>query len=582
VTDHATLVASAAASNNASYKGMAPGARILSAGMSEATQQGAVDALEWAIFSPQSADIVNMSYGFICNSSRNLTNVDWAFDYYARTYNKLIVKSAGNNRACSFGTENIITSPGRGWNVFTVGSYSDEETADWSDDRMAYREVSNHVNPTPGVREKPEVVAPGDFLTGIGLNGDLTTFRGTSFAAPQVAGLAALLIHRNPSLRSWPEALRAIIMATATNNIEGPTGIPTGSELKDGAGGINADLADTTATIKGQTPPTISTACAGPCWWAEGITPSSFDSASFRSYYFNAQAGDRIRVAIAWWSNAFCGGTFASTSVITAVPIDDCIQDELSTDLDLQIHTPSGALLTGGYSASFDNNYELVPPDGELILPQTGTYQIKVKARFKSASDNNLGVAWTKLPVSSPAVSSWGSGRLDVFVRGGDNALWHRFSSNNGSTWSAWESLGGTLTSDPAAVSWNSNRVDVFARGADNSLQHIYWSTPTGWSAWATLPGTVGTMRSGPTVSSWGPNRLDVFWRGTDNTLQHKVFNGAWVATESLGGTLTSDPDAVSKSGSRVDVFAQGIDNQLQHQYWTGPWSGWRTLVGYP
>jgi hypothetical protein len=64
-------------------------------------------------------------------------------------------------------------------------------------------------------------------------------------------------------------------------------------------------------------------------------------------------------------------------------------------------------------------------------------------------------------------VSSWGSGRLDVFVRGSDNALWHRWYDGS---WSAWESLGGHLTSDPTAASWGRDRIDVFARFPDNGL----------------------------------------------------------------------------------------------------------------
>lgn len=42
-------------------------------------------------------------------------------------------------------------------------------------------------------------------------------------------------------------------------------------------------------------------------------------------------------------------------------------------------------------------------------------------------------------------------------------------------TWSGWESLGGTLTSAPAAVSWGPNRIDVFVKGTDNALWHKWW-----------------------------------------------------------------------------------------------------------
>jgi peptidoglycan hydrolase-like protein with peptidoglycan-binding domain len=74
---------------------------------------------------------------------------------------------------------------------------------------------------------------------------------------------------------------------------------------------------------------------------------------------------------------------------------------------------------------------------------------------------------------SAPTVSSWAANRLDTFVRGTDNALWHKWW--NGSSWSGWESLGGVLTSAPGAVSWGSNRIDTFVRGTDNALWHKWW-----------------------------------------------------------------------------------------------------------
>ena len=42
--------------------------------------------------------------------------------------------------------------------------------------------------------------------------------------------------------------------------------------------------------------------------------------------------------------------------------------------------------------------------------------------------------------------------KIDVFIRGTDNALWYTFWNNI--VWSKWESLGGNLTADPAIVSW--------------------------------------------------------------------------------------------------------------------------------
>ena len=41
--------------------------------------------------------------------------------------------------------------------------------------------------------------------------------------------------------------------------------------------------------------------------------------------------------------------------------------------------------------------------------------------------------------------------------------------------WSGYESLGGIITSNPTAVSWGANRIDVFARGTDSAMWHRWW-----------------------------------------------------------------------------------------------------------
>ena len=57
---------------------------------------------------------------------------------------------------------------------------------------------------------------------------------------------------------------------------------------------------------------------------------------------------------------------------------------------------------------------------------------------------------------SSPAATSPSSGAIDVFVRGTDNALWERTTTNGGGSWGAWTSIGGQIASGtgPAACSW--------------------------------------------------------------------------------------------------------------------------------
>ncbi len=175
---------------------------------------------------------------------------------------------------------------------------------------------------------------------------------------------------------------------------------------------------------------------------------------------------------------------------------------------------------------------------------------------------------------SGPDASSWDSSRADVFVRGLDNGLYHKFW---GGAWSNYEGLGGALTSDPGAVSWGPNRIDVFVRGTDNALYHRFWYGA--WSNWESLSGVLTTS---PDVASWGSGRLDVFVRGTDNALWHRFWDvGGWSNWESLGGTLASDPTAVSWGPNRIDVFARAADNTLMHRWWDGTqWNPWESLGG--
>jgi hypothetical protein len=148
-------------------------------------------------------------------------------------------------------------------------------------------------------------------------------------------------------------------------------------------------------------------------------------------------------------------------------------------------------------------------------------------------------------------VCSWAAGRLDVFGRGEDFALWHKWFT--GGRWSDWESLGGALTSPPAAVSWGEGRIDVFVRGTDNALWHR-WFRNGGWRDWELLG---GVLNFGPAVSSWGPGRLDVFARGTDNTVFQRSFDGSWSAWRSIAeqATTAAFPGIAAVSSARGRIY---------------------------
>jgi hypothetical protein len=210
------------------------------------------------------------------------------------------------------------------------------------------------------------------------------------------------------------------------------------------------------------------------------------------------------------------------------------------------------------------------------LAATTAKYRCRAWCPFVPQAGPSPGIA------GRPAVSSRAVGRLDSFVRGSDNSLWHQ-TYLAGTGWSAWENLGapsGGMASEPAAVSWSADRMDVFTRGTDNALKHLWWNG-TRWNGWETLG---GTLTSAPGVASPGAGRIDVFFRGSDNALYHRWYvlaDGKWYGDERFGGNLSPDAPAVSSGTNRLDVFTRGADSHLWHASWNGTqWNPWEDLGG--
>ncbi|MEY9926304.1 hypothetical protein ABH926_000926 [Catenulispora sp. GP43] len=196
---------------------------------------------------------------------------------------------------------------------------------------------------------------------------------------------------------------------------------------------------------------------------------------------------------------------------------------------------------------------------------------------------------------TSPTAASLGQDRIDVFAQGTDGALWQntyeQVSNGTGGgiitpglAWGGWKSLGGptgsTFTGTPSAVA-SLNRIDLFVRGTDNALyqRSLVNNTWTGWT------GLGGTLTGAPAAASAGPGQVDVFItqanQGADNVYEKQWttaagWSGSWA---SLGSqNVTGGGLAAAESGSRVNVYAQGTDNHLWQWYYTRSGGAWQQL----
>jgi hypothetical protein len=200
---------------------------------------------------------------------------------------------------------------------------------------------------------------------------------------------------------------------------------------------------------------------------------------------------------------------------------------------------------------------------------------------------------------SDVAVGQNADGRLEVFMRGTDGGLHHKWQLSPGGvwpdTWSNWNSLDQPsvplpvsrgLIGKPAVARNADGRLEVFVRASDSMLWHKYQLSPGGaWSDWSPLE---VELKSDPVVGQNADGRLQVFWRGTDGALHHKWQlspGGGWFGGQaSLGGGLIGNPAVGLNVDGRLDVFVQGT-NGVPYHIWqlsagSYSWSGFTPLDG--
>lgn len=249
---HGTFVAGAIAGNGLSSKGrwsgVAPevgliGVRVLNR-LGVGSASTIIDGIEWAIKNRDRYDIRVLNLSFSTNS-----DLGYAVDAVTTAAEQawragiVVVASAGNQGPLP-GT---ILSPGIDPWLITVGATDDRGTASVMDDHVA---PWSGRGPTAIDRNaKPDVVAPGTWITGLRVPGSFVDLQhplsvrdehyfdgsGTSPSAGLVSGVVALMLQAKPDLT--PDRVKASLMSTA-------------SAMGDGRFAAGAGTVDAVAAIR--------------------------------------------------------------------------------------------------------------------------------------------------------------------------------------------------------------------------------------------------------------------------------------------------------------------------------------------
>ncbi len=358
---HPTWVAGAIGSRSSSWRGVAPGADIVSAATGGSStgltrDRAIIQAADWAV-SPGGGDVDILNASFGQDTATGREEGRRYFDSIGWEDNRLVVAASGNHS--TFGHWDVA-SPGTGHNVLTVGGINDRGTGGLGDDILwyssdgaAYRDPAGASWNEHGDFNKPNVSAPAVSVRTA--NG--TTGSGTSIASPIVAGIAAQLVARAPTLAIWPEATRAIVMAGAVRR----TPMPGGGTSTDHEGVGSASARWSNRILDSGI-------------WG-GWTLGTLDSPGDREERaISVVAGQPVRVSLAWSSHTSGSSNTGKADVLTG-------------DLDLIVRQPNGQV-TGSYS--FDNSYETV----NVVANATGTMRIEVRATRFDASQEPFGLAW--------------------------------------------------------------------------------------------------------------------------------------------------------------------------------------------
>jgi len=219
--------------------------------------------------------------------------------------------------------------------------------------------------------EKPDVLAIHnspvfDAQTGYW---DPAPLGGTSFAAPKVAGLVALMFEYQPLLKVWPEVVRPFLMVTAvSHNVDGqPLSSNTGGgDERDGAG---IPVASVIQRVQ---------------WYIDDLRPGAFNQHWYSlPHPVTLAEGEGLRVALGW------------THCVEGTVGDN--NEFIAADFDLYLRRSNGTIVASSISAN--NSLEFLEYTNTTGRSENITIQIFQYGTWLACGGQqaeNAGVAWVK------------------------------------------------------------------------------------------------------------------------------------------------------------------------------------------
>jgi len=225
---HGTVVAGIIGGNGSAsggqYIGIAPEVTLLNLRVNDGTGAAGtsdiMNAILWAVINKDAYNIrvINLSLVSSIAESYTTSPLDAAVEY-AWLKGVAVVVAAGN-----LGPNSALYAPANDPYVITVGATDDAGTVTPADDSLA--SFSSYGITQDGFA-KPDLVAPGRHIISTAAAGSTiaTTYpqylvgtqyvqlSGTSMAAPQVSGIAALYLEAHPGIR--PAQLKGVLRTTA-------------------------------------------------------------------------------------------------------------------------------------------------------------------------------------------------------------------------------------------------------------------------------------------------------------------------------------------------------------------------------